>query len=535
MNRTEETTNAQKGRLRRQADKLASRIEAERQVLEAARQMPRSDSARSSVAHAQQRLESLRAELFTVLDKLTRHLENRNQALEKENIALRQNNEKLSYKLKCSRHELQRAMGTAGKSGDNREKSETGPKKDQTSAAEPATNKQKRRGAPKGHKGNTRKLPDRVDHEKVIPPEEQCDCGCRHIIPRPEYDEKYIEDIPPVIREITRRIYMRGQCSSCGKELRHSEAANGPPVEIGPNLAVQLTLMNQAGMTFGKLSSFSTRALGIPLTPSGVLGIVNRVCDSITGVYNDLGDALKHQQVLNGDETGWKILGQNCYIWCFCNDKIAYFHPDYRRSSEVIKEILGEDFKGVVICDFYGAYNCLDKTQRCLVHLLRDIKKEREILIDSKLLKRFDQAVRDFIAEGLEIQAMPEDNTKKKAVRKLEKKLDRLTRMQVTKGRGETLTKRIAKYRNDLIRFVTHPGIEFHNNRAERRLRPLVISRKISFGSNTDSGAIRHCILNTIIETCKIQNLDPNNFLSRAYKSCGLNVPDLTANSPPTT
>jgi len=534
VNRAEETINAQKGRLRRQADKLASRIESEQQVLEAAQQMPRSDSARSSVAHAQQRLETLRAELFTVFDQLTRHLENRNQVLEKENAALRQNNEKLSYRLKCSRNELQRALGVAGNSGDNLEKSETEPTKDEKSAAGPAANKQKRRGAPKGHKGNTRKVPDRVDYEKVIPPEEQCDCGCRHIIPRPEYDEKYIEDIPPVIRQITRRIYMRGQCSSCGKVLRHSEAANGPPVEIGPNLAVQLTLMNQAGMTFGKLSSFSTRALGIPLTPSGVLGIVNRVCDSLTGVYNKLGDALRHQQVLNGDETGWKVLGQNCYIWCFCNHRIAYFHPDYRRSSEVIEEILGKDFKGVVMCDFYAAYNCIDKTQRCLVHLLRDIKKEREVL-SSKLLKRFDEAIRSFIDEGLKVQAMPDGNPKEKAIEKLEKQLDKIIRMPVTKGRGETLIKRMQKYRDDLIRFVTHPGLEFHNNRAERQLRPLVISRKISFGSNTDSGAIRHCILNTIIETCKIQNLDPNNFLSRAYESCGLNVPELTANSPPTT
>jgi len=60
---------------------------------------------------------------------------------------------------------------------------------------------------------------------------------------------------------------------------------------------------------------------------------------------------------------------------------------------------------------------------------------------------------------------------------------------------ADTLQKRIEKYRDDLIRFVTHPDVEFHNNRAERQLRPMVIGRKVSFGSNTHRGALRHCIL----------------------------------------
>ena len=72
-------------------------------------------------------------------------------------------------------------------------------------------------------------------------------------------------------------------------------------------------------------------------------------------------------------------MGKSGYIWCFCNKRIAFFHPDHSRGAAVIEEILGKDFKGIVVCDFYAAYNCLEKTQRCLVHLLRDIKKERDV------------------------------------------------------------------------------------------------------------------------------------------------------------
>jgi hypothetical protein len=81
-----------------------------------------------------------------------------------------------------------------------------------------------------------------------------------------------------------------------------------------------------------------------------------------------------------------------------CNGKLVYYHPDFRRSSEVVEEILGKNFPGVVMCDFYGAYNIIENTQRRLVHLLRDISKEREMLADSKLLEAFDREVRDFIS-----------------------------------------------------------------------------------------------------------------------------------------
>ena len=88
-------------------------------------------------------------------------------------------------------------------------------------------------------------------------------------------------------------------------------------------------------------------------------------------------------------------MGKSGYIWCFCNKHIAFFHHDHSRAAAVIEKILGTDFKGIVICDFYAAYNTLGKTQRCLVHLLRDIKKERDVLQSSTLLKQFESPSRN--------------------------------------------------------------------------------------------------------------------------------------------
>ena len=139
---------------------------------------------------------------------------------------------------------------------------------------------------------------------------------------------------------------------------------------------------------------------------------------------------------------------------------------------------------GCIQADFYAAYNILEKTQRCLVHLLRAIKEEREILKDSILLKRFEDRVKDFINRGLDIQKMPDGAEKDKALKKLQRQLDTIAKMKVTKGKATTLVKRIAKYKKDIIRFASNPDVEYHNNDSEGKFKNIIQARKNSFGSD---------------------------------------------------
>jgi transposase len=516
------------GRLNSEEEQLRRLALTDRRVLDKLQNIPQSGTASQAGQALHQRYQQTLERRCDLLETLLQAAEVRSGERQEENHDLRATLERLSYKLKCAHYELKKALGVKASTDEEKAENHDAPvDKNQGKAAR----RRRKRGAPKGRRGRSRPIPAKIDFTELIPPPETCGCGSHNIDPIDAFDSKYIEDIPPVSKIVTHRKYQRGRCTHCGKDVRHAEALHGPPVIIGPNLAVHLTLMNQMGTTFRKLSVFSTRVLGAELSPSGVLGLINRVGLSLDGSYDNLREALRQQPVLNGDETGWKVMGRSGYIWCFCNKRIAFFHPDHSRGAAVIEEILGKDFKGIVMCDFYAAYNCLEKTQRCLVHLLRDIKKERDVLSKSKLLERFDSKVKEFIEKGLQVQAMADGPHKERAVRQVEKRLTRLTTMPVTKGKAITLQKRINKYREDLIRFVTHPDVEFHNNRAERQIRPMVISRKISFGSNTPSGALRHCTINSIVETCKLQDQDPIDFMRRAYTSGGLDVPDIC--SPP--
>jgi transposase len=492
-----------------------------------------SPEAEALIGQARERYEQNLLRTCAVLEELLGRAEANIAELRQQNRSLRQANESLKYKADKLALELRRALGVKAGTGEREDGPEPAGDADTSAENKPEPSSRGKRGAPKGHRGRNRGVPDRIDREQLIGPADSCTCGCFEIDPLLDFDLRYVEDIPAVSKEITRQIYLHGRCRNCGKVVRHPEAIGKPLVVTGPNLAAHLTIMHQMGVTFRKLSHFSTNTLGIELSPSGALGIVERVGRSLWPPYGEILRSLPDQDWLNGDETGWKVMGRNGYIWCFCNREIAFFHHDYRRSAKVIEQILGDRFGGIVICDFYAAYNCLDNTQRCLVHLLRDIKTEREVLRGSKLLERFEKAVSKFIEKGLQVQAMPDGAEKDRELEKLEKRLDRLTRMKVTKGKATTLVKRIEKYRDDLIRFVTHPGVEFHNNRAERALRPIVVNRKVSFGSNTERGARRYCIIHTIVETCKLQGIDPIEFIRRAYTSGGLDVPTLTGADPP--
>ena len=96
-----------------------------------------------------------------------------------------------------------------------------------------------------------------------------------------------------------------------------------------------------------------------------------------------------------------------------------------------------------------------------------------------------------------------------KKVKELSRELDSISKIRVPSGRPLTLQKRIRRYRDDMMRFVTTPGVDWHNNRSEGTLRPMVISRKMSFGSDTPGGAKRTAVLHSIVETCRLQNISP--------------------------
>lgn len=442
-----------------------------------------------------------------------------NDFLSKANKQLKKENEKLRSEVDQLRKDKKRLLGqlqkTLGVTKPNYQKSKY-PNDTDADTVKPSFLKiPKKRGAPLGHKGGSRPIPDKIDKVKIIPPPCSCpECGNKQVAETQGFISKYIEDTAPVVKIVTENRYMEGICLHCHSTVIEPEALAGPPVQIGPHLATLLTMLrHQMGAPYRKLSLFSTNGLQISLTASGVLGIINRVSQKMEPIYKGLEYMLREQGVLHADETGWRMDGQNWYLWVFCNKRLVYFHLDKSRGSKVPKSILGENFPGVVHADFYAAYNFLPKTQRCLFHLMGDIKDELEVSPEDKVLAQLEEGIKEIIQKGEEAKKIKDACQRDEVKKELKDVLQNITQLDSQNQKTNTLIKRIGKYQDNLLIFVDHAEVEYHNNRAERELRHSVIFRKITFGNRTPQGAYYFTIMNSVIATAQIKKINIYQFI----------------------
>jgi hypothetical protein len=497
--------------------------------------------------------------LFSLTGIQNDFLSKKNRKLSKENEQLRQENEQLHKEKERLKQQIRKILGVdkkkskRGEAGavdvDDYDYDEDGDYNDNTFAEDTSLKrdqdqekKPKKRGAPEGHVGRTRPIPDKdeIDEVEIILPPliDICpNCGESHPIIYTDTDtdtdtnfiSKYIEDIRPVVKKVVEKRYVWGSCCNCHAPVIEPEALSGPPVTIGPNLITLLSIMRQQmGVTYRKLGQFSTETLCIALSPSGVLGILNRVCNKLEPIYKGIESSIPSQAVIHGDETGWKMDGENWQLWCFCNRFMVYYFPNKSRSSEIPKAILGVDYAGILHADFYGAYNFVAKIQRCLIHFLGDIRDELEISPDDEALNKLKAGIEKIIDEGTEIKQLPDGSEKKERRKEVESSLQKLTKLDSQNKKTKTLIKRIIKHQNNLLRFIDHPDVEYHNNRAERAIRPAVIFRKISFGNRTPQGAYNYAILASVLETCRLKSMNLKDFVQKVYNTPLGKVQDIT-------
>lgn len=443
-----------------------------------------------------------------------------NLRLNKENERLNQANEQLIKENERLKQQVRKILGKVSKKQNSNQNQECG----QDSSQSPSEGKEKkRRGAPKGHLGKTRPIPDKVDRVEIISSPSVClECGQSHITQTGTFISKYIEDIPPLVKQVVEKRYREGICLNCHASVIHPNALHGPPVTIGPNLTAALTMMRQQlGATYRKLSRFSSEVLQIPLSPSGVLGIITRMSYKLEPLYKAIEASLPDQDVLHADETGWNMDGAHWNLWCFTNRRVAYFHLSPSRGAKVPKSILGENYQGILHADFYAAYDFVKKTQRCLIHLHRDIYDELAVSPEDTVLHQLKEGIDSIIKQAKRIRQLPQGllslshREKEKAKKEMDDILHRLIQLDSPNKKTEAFLNRIFRYKENLLRFLDHHEVEFHNNRAERAIRPAVIFRKTSFGNRTSDGAYLYTILTSVIETYRLKNKDINKFLKQ--------------------
>jgi len=334
--------------------------------------------------------------------------------------------------------------------------------------------------------------------------------------------EQYVTDIPKTIRLITTRyVTYSGYCADCRKRVRSrhpeqtSQATGAAGVLVGPRAkALAADAKHRLGCSYGKVSELLKDAFGMQVSRSGWCQADQRLGETARPVYQDLIDVMQRSSVVHADETGWRIGTLSAWLWVFTNQEATVYAIRDNRSSDVVVEILGKQFKGILASDCFLAYD--DKRlkdwlkQKCLSHLLKDLNEMEESKTGRAV--RFAQQLTAVLQTALKLKVeKPSLDPALFAQRAqaLEIQLDTLiSRQRNLKDRDNVrFARRLRKHRPHLLRFLYVDALDATNNLAERQIRPSVIIRKTNGCNRSKGGAETHSVLTSVLVTCRQHNI----------------------------
>lgn len=373
----------------------------------------------------------------------------------------------------------------------------------------------KKPGAKVGHPGFSRKRPEVIDELVEVNPDRCpiCDSFVSDIegsIP----EEHFVEDIVSGSVKVTDYRHHLKFCPKCKRIIRVNHPDEIPRGRLGPGVISRTARLKfENRIPWNMIPEILHITYGLTVTESALLQRLEHLSRRFEGAYSLIRERLRTSKFLHADETGWRVDGQNGWLWVFANKDDVFYKIDRSRSSKVVEAVLGQKYDGVLISDFYSAYNpiqCLK--QKCLVHFQRALHEAKDSQLNDPIFLRFHRKFDDLVKQASALKDKKGTLTRKEyemGCRKIEDKLDSFSRYEFPeKTLGHRLVKRIKKYRSSMLTFLYNDGVDYHNNFAERQLRPDVVIRKISYGSRSEKGARMLETIMTILQTCKQKGTD---------------------------
>lgn len=397
----------------------------------------------------------------------------------------------------------------------------------------PKPGRSRKRGAPKGHRGWHRREPDHIDETVAVPAPQVCpQCQCEDLSPHDEVYKHVQEDIVLVPHtRVTCFVHKQSWCSRCRHPVYQAAEEELRGCSIGPvTRAVAIHLRYNLQIPYRKVQHVLCDLFGMPLVPASVMAFDRQATLFGEPLHEDLRALLKSADVAHADETSWRENGQGRYVWFAGNRDLAVYQIADRSGDSAVR-LLGDDFDGTLITDAYASYNAVNAAHRqtCWQHLARragEILQQIELTrprIRVPCAKAFCSRLVEFAAElfdlGRKLRSGQLSQARARAmIPKLERKLRRIAGRPVEYEPAETLRDRIMNKDNDkLFTFLRRPGVEPTNNHAEQSIRPLVIMRKICFGTRSPAGSLSHSVLPSLLQTARRQDKDCINFLMTLF------------------
>ncbi|HEY0981720.1 IS66 family transposase [Schlesneria sp.] len=391
----------------------------------------------------------------------------------------------------------------------------------------PKSKSKKKRGGQPGHKRIVRELVPIERCEEVIPllPENCRRCGEDLDGTDPEPIRHQVWELPkiePMIREYQRH---RRTCRRCGTSTCAALPAGVPSGQFGPKLlAFTGLLMGHFRQSKRRAALFLSDLLNMPCCPAATVKMQNRVSQALEQPYEDLRALLANEKQLNMDESPTKQANQKAWLWTAVSPRFAVFAIFASRAATALPKLLGDQFKGIINCDRAKMYWQAERLQWCWAHLKRDFQS----LIDHRdhqvkrlghdLMRPVDHL---FLIWHKYKSGSLSWKTFQTQVRPLCEKVNSLLLRGVSSGNKRLVgtCRESSNHRKWLWTFTEVEGIEPTNNVAERALRPAVIYRKLSFGTQSEKGSRFIERMLTVSETCRLQKRSVYQWLTQAVEA----------------
>ncbi len=378
-----------------------------------------------------------------------------------------------------------------------------------------AKGRAKPKGARPGHRGARRPTPARIDsrQDHTLDACPKCHGPLKL---RRSSRARIIEDIPADITPVvTEHTIPRYWCPCCRTTVEPTVPDALPGSTIGLRVVVLSAWLHYLlGTTLAQIIDVFNFHLHFKLSVGGLVSMWHRLREILLAWYLVIQDQALDSAVLHADETGWRVNGTTHWLWCFTTTDLTYYMIDRSRGSPALRRFFKKEFAGVLVTDFWGAYNAVvcAKKQKCLPHLLRDIKRTQHYHHPGGDWPSFSKGLKRLIRDSLRLSKRRKEFSSEQFASKRGRLVDRLHDLlgqPWEEKHARRLVKRLKRHEAEVFTFLDHAEVPSDNNHAERQIRPAVIVRKNSLANGSDEGAETQSVLMSVFRTLKQRGHNP--------------------------
>jgi len=399
----------------------------------------------------------------------------------------------------------------------------------------------RKRGGQPGHEGKSRdlypieKCRDVIDHYPKICP------GCGESLSGEDafpYRHQIVE-IPPIEPLIIEHRLHSFSCEQCGTSTRATLPDNVNPSGYGVRVVAMVALLSGVYRNSQRLvKSAMLDLFGISMSLGTVNTLRLEASDAVANCVDEAKLYIQQQPVVGADETGFNqgnIDGGNpkqrqAWLWVAVTPLVTFFEITLTRCTQAAKNLLGKNFAGILNSDRYGAYNWVELSRRqlCWAHLRREFIKISErpgvskelgtaLVKQLELLFELWHRVKDGTLARFEFIKLASDIRQQlKATLQEAADYEIATREQTPLAKTVRTCRQLLNVEPAIWLFVTTLDVEPTNNAAERAIRPAVIWRLTSFGSQTQAGSTFVARMLSVVTTLKSQQRNILEFMTQS-------------------